>query len=383
MPNITLKTRIQNKYKTLAEWNAIVKDEFIPLKGEVLYAVENGVLYQKIGDGVTDFTELDWLGSQSTTPDWAENDETAASYIENRTHYDMGTIYVPERTPAGENVYWDGTSLAVTPEEEALIAETLGFTLPDGMSWMTIADVSGGEGGNISRMSSFQFSENELKKMDLSSFIIYGLDEDENYVQCPASESFLFQDGLTLEYLNLNDVTPVGPDVGYGLFISDVTIPFAVVLKQPMNWAYLGISDGADKYAPPGLYVLDYTGVITVVQVIYENVKKLEGKFIPSWPDINVNEYSSYSRITVTDKNNLTKTVTVRNGQDGAPGKNGTNGKDGTTFTPHVSDAGYLYWTNTTGAANPPQVKVRYAEEWPTDEHIMELIERVMVTKEW
>ena len=61
MPDIKLKTRIQNKYKTLDEWNAIIEGQFTPLKGEVCYAVENNTLYQKIGDGITDFTKLEWL----------------------------------------------------------------------------------------------------------------------------------------------------------------------------------------------------------------------------------------------------------------------------------------------------------------------------------
>lgn len=64
MPDVRLKTRIQNKYKTLDEWNSLSKGEFIPLKGEICYAtVNNDTVYQKIGDGITDFTELEWLNS--------------------------------------------------------------------------------------------------------------------------------------------------------------------------------------------------------------------------------------------------------------------------------------------------------------------------------
>ena len=61
-------------------------------------------------------------------------------------------------------------------------------------------------------------------------------------------------------------------------------------------------------------------------------------------------------------------------GQDGAPGKDGTNGapgtpgangtdgkdgKDGTTFTPSVSAAGDLSWTNDGGKANPAPVNLK------------------------
>ena len=40
MPDVKLKTRIQNKYKTLNEWNAFAAGDFIPLKGEVCYAID-------------------------------------------------------------------------------------------------------------------------------------------------------------------------------------------------------------------------------------------------------------------------------------------------------------------------------------------------------
>lgn len=49
-------------------------------------------------------------------------------------------------------------------------------------------------------------------------------------------------------------------------------------------------------------------------------------------------------------------------GEDGAPGKDGTNGangKDGVTFTPSVSDAGLLSWTNDGGRTNPKSVNIK------------------------
>lgn len=87
MPDVRLKTRIQNKYKTLNEWNEIAAGDFIPLKGEVCYAVDEDQLYQKIGNGITDFTQLDWLKSQSVQSDHAENNEQSAAYIKNRLGY--------------------------------------------------------------------------------------------------------------------------------------------------------------------------------------------------------------------------------------------------------------------------------------------------------
>jgi hypothetical protein len=47
------------------------------------------------------------------------------------------------------------------------------------------------------------------------------------------------------------------------------------------------------------------------------------------------------------------------NGTDGAPGKDGADGADGTTFTPSVSAAGDLSWTNDGGKANPAPVNLK------------------------
>jgi hypothetical protein len=43
-------------------------------------------------------------------------------------------------------------------------------------------------------------------------------------------------------------------------------------------------------------------------------------------------------------------------GATGPAGANGTNGTNGATFTPSVSSAGVLSWTNDGGKTNPPSV---------------------------
>ena len=48
-----------------------------------------------------------------------------------------------------------------------------------------------------------------------------------------------------------------------------------------------------------------------------------------------------------------------KDGADGAPGKDGTNGRDGVTFTPAMSAAGDLSWTNDGGKANPATVNIK------------------------
>lgn len=81
-------------------------------------------------------------------------------------------------------------------------------------------------------------------------------------------------------------------------------------------------------------------------------------------PSASVAETGTGATITITDKTGTTA-AEIKNGKDGAPGKAGTNGKDGapgvdgTTFTPSVSAAGDLSWTNDGGKANPAPVNLK------------------------
>lgn len=133
MPEYKLKTRIQNKYKTLAEWDAIVEGTFTPLFGEVCYAVENGMLLQKIGDGTTDFTKLEWLFCQAPQADQNENDINSPAYIKNRLAYtyqreipedEQSLGYFDEWTEGDSQFGWQVVSLEEAGVDDPL---TVGF----------------------------------------------------------------------------------------------------------------------------------------------------------------------------------------------------------------------------------------------------------------
>lgn len=81
-----LKARLQNKYETLENWNALTRGNFIPLKGELCFAMDkdNSYGYYKVGDGETDFVDLPWLINQS---DWNEYHKKTPGYIKNRPMY--------------------------------------------------------------------------------------------------------------------------------------------------------------------------------------------------------------------------------------------------------------------------------------------------------
>ena len=123
MQELKLKTRIQNKYKTLSEWNSLQEGDFIPLKGEICYAVEDGTVYQKIGDGTTDFTKLDWLFSKAIQSDWNENDTTSSAYIKNRICY-SGPGDVPSNQQ--DIIYFEESNVPIFDTEIFSVEDALG-----------------------------------------------------------------------------------------------------------------------------------------------------------------------------------------------------------------------------------------------------------------
>ena len=130
------------------------------------------------------------------------------------------------------------------------------------------------------------------------------------------------------------------------------------------------------------LFVLEQTGI----------AKKLTGQTLENWLVALADGHGGIQSIvktgtsglvdtyTITYADTTTSTFTVTNGADGANGTDGTDGIDGTTFTPSVSAAGVISWTNDGGKQNPPSVSikgnqgdasyayVRWASEEPTSD---------------
>ena len=69
-------------------------------------------------------------------------------------------------------------------------------------------------------------------------------------------------------------------------------------------------------------------------------------------PTITSTPITGGHRLTIVDDDDTT-TVDVMDGTDG------TNGTDGVTFTPSVSAAGVISWTNDGGKVNPPSVNIK------------------------
>ena len=76
-------------------------------------------------------------------------------------------------------------------------------------------------------------------------------------------------------------------------------------------------------------------------------------------PEVTIATITGGHSVTITDADHPTgQTFNVMDGTNGTNGTNGTDGDDGTTFTPAVSSAGVLSWTNDGGKQNPQSVDI-------------------------
>lgn len=74
-------------------------------------------------------------------------------------------------------------------------------------------------------------------------------------------------------------------------------------------------------------------------------------------PSVTITTISGGYRITIVDADHPTgQSFDLMDGAPGAPGTNGTDGTDGVTFTPAVSAAGVISWTNDGNRQNPASV---------------------------
>lgn len=104
MAEKTLNTRIQQKHDIEANWLKAVN--FIPKVGEVIvYDIDetHTTPRMKIGDGVKNINELEFIGEKAATSNWNAS-EGEPGYIENRTHYaELGEILLETNIVVSED----------------------------------------------------------------------------------------------------------------------------------------------------------------------------------------------------------------------------------------------------------------------------------------
>lgn len=75
-------------------------------------------------------------------------------------------------------------------------------------------------------------------------------------------------------------------------------------------------------------------------------------------PTVSASKSGTVTTLTITNKTGTT-TATINDGAKGDKGNTGSTGPKGTTFTPSVSSAGVISWTNDGGLTNPSNVNIK------------------------
>lgn len=291
------------------------------------------------------------IGSIGGSADWAVNDENAAGYIKNRTHYDLGEVYVPNKAADGTELYWEGpTGNEVYGQDYFIAVEQ------DGTYFYA-----------------YKVSNNTIDFKDMDS--IGGDNLILNYQGTLTKGNEIFED------FKPQEIAP-----GYAKAIMADGVPVLVSVIQGFDLSLVG----QEGTASSGIYFI-YAEMeeekIYLAQVKYQKIKQLDLKYIPdlAFGDIEARDYGSQAQVTITKRDGTTQKITINDGQAGS---------NGATFTPSVSEDGYLSWSNDKYLTNPTTVKIKGENgytpqrglDYMTDEDIEMLkaaIEEEIIAGEW
>lgn len=230
------------------------------------------------------------LGSVSAGADWAINDETAAGYIKNRTHYENITL-IPTKEgwsgPTGQEVY--------------------------GKDYF----ISGG--GDDTIIYAYRISNSFLDVETMKNITAKDLIINYNGKNVTADEVF---------EIEFEEVIPNVLSI-----ISADGVPILVNLSEEFDLSMVEQSG----IAPAGTYFFysansAFNGYL--VKVALRETKQLDLKYIPeiAFGDIEAKDYGNWVEITVTKRDGTTKIVSINDGQNGEPGPAGYSPRKGTDY---------------------------------------------------
>lgn len=237
------------------------------------------------------------LGSIGGGADWAVNDETAAGYIKNRTHYSIKSSFPLDGSywpgPKGDEV--EGTDYFLCHYIEELDLYLYAY-----------------------KVSDIPFPTETMNKITSNNLIISMEGE-----KLPASE--VFEDYEVQELI---------PEV-LTMFIADDGTPLLINLTQQLDLS--SVNPMLSGTALPGVYFVygenDELSVSSV-KVELEEVKQLDLKYIPeiAFGNIEAKDYGDWVQIFITKRDGSVQTITINDGPAGQPGADGYTPKRGTDY---------------------------------------------------
>lgn len=234
------------------------------------------------------------LGSIGGGADWAVNDETAAGYIKNRTHYEGTPIHVPELDDQGKEVYWSGPQegdfgipMAELDGEQVYCYKVSNVIITaDQMKNIELTDIFVNAGGTLIQANEL-YEKVEIEEIEEVPVILLIAVFGENYCPILASVSQSFEsEGITIES---------------GVYFS--TAKF----------------QGIDFF---------------MSKIKTTNIKQLDLKYIPeiAFGNIEAKDYGNWAQITITKRDGSVQTITINDGPAGEPGPAGYTPVRGTDY---------------------------------------------------
>lgn len=231
------------------------------------------------------------LGSIGGGADWAVNDETAAGYIKNRTHYEGTPIHVPELDSQGKEVYWSG------PQEGD-------FGIP-------MAELDG-EQVYCYKVSNVIITTDQMKNIGLTDiFVNVG--------------GAITQANELYEKVEIEEVEGI-PVILLNAVFGENYCPILVSVSQNFELQGIAIESGV-YFSATKFQGIDFF----MSKIKTTNIKQLDLKYIPeiAFSTVELTKSGSISTLIITDRYGKEQRTYI---QDGPMGRTPERGKD--------------YWTN-------------------------------------
>lgn len=231
------------------------------------------------------------MGGSSVPADWSINDETVEGYIKNRTHYDLGEVCVPDKAIDGTEMYWEGpTGSEIYGQDYFIVMEQEG-----------------------TYFYAYKVSDEIIDFTDMDN--ITGENLIFNYMGSLESGDNLFDDSTPEEIMP-----------GY---VKEIFVDGIPVLASIIQEVDLSVVD-QEGIASPGTYFIYAEleeGKVFLAQAKYQKIKQLDLKYIPelAFGDIDMVDYGTSAKVTVTKRDGTVKTIYIN---DGTQGSTPERGKD-------------------------------------------------------
>lgn len=231
------------------------------------------------------------LGSIGGGADWAVNDEAAAGYIKNRTHYEGTPIHIPELDDQGKEVYWSG------PQEGD-------FGIP-------MAELDG-EQVYCYKVSNVIITADQMKNIGLTDIFV-------NVGGVPTQANGLY------EKVEIEEVEEM-PVIILNAVFGENYCPILVNVSQNFELQGIAIESGI-YFAATKFQGMDFF----MSKIKITNIKQLDLKYIPeiAFSTAELTKSGTVATLSITDRNGKKQTVNIF---DGPQGESPKRGKD--------------YWTN-------------------------------------